>query len=282
MHLPLNTRLDFLKIFEKKTEASNIFAVRKADNEATKRLILLANSDSSPKYKFSTFPFGIISTVGFVLTIVVMFLNSALDIFTKIPNLKFASLALILFLPFAVIPLFADSGEASQGASKNLSGSFASIAVLKYLKDNGIGMPSLEICVLITSAKEYSSAGAKAFANSHSSDFKDIPTVCINLDSIACEEDNLGIISTKNSEKSVQLIKDGSADTEKEFGDSVLQGKYPTDAVVVSSMGIDSCTLTSLGADYMKKPDTFEDMKVKTIETALKAVVSGVFLYEEQ
>ncbi len=270
------------KIFAKKTESSNIFAVRKADNEATKRLILLANSDSAPKYKFSTFPFGIISTVGFALTIVVMFLNSALDIFTKVPNLKFASLALILFLPLAVIPLFADSNESSQGASKNLSGSFASIAVLKYLKDNSIEMPSLEICVLITSAKEYASAGAKAFANSHPSDFKDIPTVCLNLDSIACEEDNLGIITTKLSEKSVSLIKDGSADTEKELGNSVIQGKYQTDAAIISSMGIDSCALTSLGADYMKKPDTFEDMKVKTIETALKTVVSGAFLYEEQ
>ena len=110
------------KIFAKKTESSNIFAVRKADKEATKRLILLANSDSAPKYKFSTFPFGIISTTGFSLAIVVMFLNAALDIFTTIPGLKFASLALILFLPLAIIPLFADSNEASQGASKNLSG----------------------------------------------------------------------------------------------------------------------------------------------------------------
>ena len=143
-------------------------------------------------------------------------------------------------------------------------------------------MPSLEICILITSAKEYASAGAKAFTNSHSSEFNDIPTICVNLDSVACEENDLGIISTKTSDKSVALIKDGSADTEKESAISVLQGKYKTDAAVITSMGIDSCTLTSLGSDYMKKPDTFEDMKVKTIETALKTVVSGTFLYEEQ
>lgn len=270
------------KIFAKKTESSNIFAVRKADKEAAKRLILLANSDSAPKYKFSTFPFGIISTIGFSLAIVVMFLNAALDIFTTIPGLKFASLALILFLPLAIIPLFADSNEASQGASKNLSGAFSSIAVLKYLKDNSIEMPSLEICVLITSAKEYASAGAKAFAGSHSSEFSDIPTICVNLDSVACEENDLGIISTKTSDKSVALIKDGSADTEKETAVSVLQGKYKTDAAIIASMGIDSCTLTSLGSDYMKKSDDFEDMKVRTIETALKTVVSGAFLYEEQ
>ncbi len=270
------------KVFAKAVEASNIFAVRKADGEASKKLILLANSDSAPKCKFNTMPFAIVSTVGFITAIAVMLLNSAFDIFEKIPNLKFASLALILFIPFALIPVFADKNENSDGASKNLSGAFASIAVLKYLKDNNIEMPSLEICVLITSAHEYDLSGAKAFAKSHSSDFGDIPTVCICLDSIACEEKNLGIIRTKSTDKSAEFISNGASDTSVEIGASPLQGKYSSDATAISSMGIDACALTSLGADYVKMSDTFEDMKVKTIESALKTVVSGVFLYEEQ
>lgn len=270
------------KIFAKKSESENIFAVRKADKEATKRLILLANSDSAPKSKLNTFPFVIITTIGFVLSIILMFLNSALDIFTDIPGLRFISLALIAFIPFAAIPVFADSKDFSEGASKNLSGSFASIAVLKYLKDNGIEMPSLEIDVLITSAHEYDSAGAKAFVNAHSSDFSDIETVCICLDSIACAEDNLGIIKGKSFEKAVKVITDGAEDNASKIGDSALQGKYTSDAAAISSLGIDSCTLTSLGTDYVKMPDTFEDMKVKTIETALKTLVSGIFLYEEK
>lgn len=270
------------KIFAKKTESTNIFAVRNADKQATKRLLLLANSDSSPKHKFNTFPFVIVSTVGFLLTIIVMFLNSALDIFSEVPNLRFASLVLLLFIPFAVIPLFADGKDSSEGASKNLSGSFASIAVLKYLKDNGIEMPSLEIDVLITSAHEYDSAGAKAFANAHSSDFSDIETVCICLDSIACSEENLGLIKAKAYEKASKIITDGAEDNGNEIGDSTLQGKYVSDAAAISSIGIDACALTSLGTDYAKAPDTFEDMKVKTIETALKTLVSGIFLYEEK
>ena len=270
------------KIFAKKSESENIFAVRKADKKATKRLILLANSDSAPKSKMNTFPFVIIATVGFVLSIVLMFLNSTLDIFTEIPGLRFISLALIAFIPFAVLPVFADSKDFSEGASKNLSGSFASIAVLKYLKDNDIEMPSLEICVLITSAHEYDCAGAKAFAKAHSSDFSDVETTCICLDSIACAEDNLGIIKGKSFEKAVKVITDGAEDNGNKIGDSTLQGKYVSDAAAVSSMGLDACVLTSLGTDYTKCPDTFEDMKVKTIETALKTLVSGVFIYEEK
>lgn len=270
------------KIFAKKIQSANIFAVRKADKEATKRLILLANSDSAPKRNLNTFPLAIISMVGFLLTIIVMFLHSALDVFSEIPGIKFASLALLVFIPFAIIPLFADGKDFSDGASKNLSGAFSSIAVLKYLKDNGIEMPSLEICVLIASAHEYDSAGAKAFAKAHSSDFSNLPTICICLDSIAFEEKDLGILKTKNAEKAAEFIKDGSSDVEAEIGASSLQGKYISDAAVISSMGIDSCTLTSLSSDYSKKPDSFEDMKVKTIETALKTVVSGAFLYEEQ
>ncbi len=270
------------KIFAKKAESENIFAIRKADNEATKRLILLANSDSAPKRKFTTLPFMIVTTTGFVVTIVMMFLNAAFDLFSTVPGLKFASLALILFIPFALIPVFADSKEYSEGASKNLSGSFASIAVLKYLKDNGIEMPSLEIDVLITSAHEYDSAGAKAFAKAHSDDFKDIPTIFVNLDSIAGEETNLGIINTKTTEKAVEFISDGAQDAGNEIGKSSLQGRYTPDCSAFSAIGFDTCALTSLSADYSKTPDTFEDMKVKTIETALKTVVSGVFLYEEK
>lgn len=270
------------KIFAKKAESENILAVRKADKEATKRLILLTNSDSAPKSKINTFPFVIVSTVGFALSIIMMFLNATLDVFAEIPGLRFISLALIAFIPFAIIPIFADGKDFSEGASKNLSGSFASIAVLKYLKDNGIEMPSLEICVLITSAHEYDCAGAKAFASAHSSDFTDMETVCVCLDSIACAEDNLGIIKSKSFEKASQIIADGAEDNESTIGDSSLQGKYISDAAIISSMGIDACALTSLGADYAKAPDTFEDMKVKTIETALKALVSGVFLYEEK
>ena len=270
------------RVFAKKAESENIFAVRKADKEAAKRLILVANSDSSPKSKLNTFPFVIIATIGFVLSIVLMFLNSALDVFAEIPGLRYISLALIAFIPFAVIPVFADSKDFSEGASKNLSGSFASIAVLKYLKDNGIEMPSLEIDILITSAREYGSAGAKAFVKSHSSDFSDIETVCICLDSIACPEDNLGIIKGKVFEKAVQIITDGAKDNASEIGDSTLQGKYISDAVALSSIGIDACAVTSLSPDYAKASDTFEDMKVKTIETALKTLVSGIFLYEEK
>lgn len=270
------------KIFAKKTESENIFAVRKADKEAAKRLILLANSDSSPKHKFTTLPFMIVTTVGFVLTIIIMFLSAAFDLFSNVPNLKFASLALILFIPFALIPIFADSKDYSEGASKNLSGSFASIAVLKYLKDNGIEMPSLEICVLITSAHEYDSAGAKAFANAHANEFSSLPTTCICLDSISGEEANLGIIKSKNDENAVEFIKNGAEDSGYEIGNSALQGKYSSDASFLSPIGIDACALTSLPADYNKMPDTFEDMKVKTIETALKTIVSGAFLYEEK
>lgn len=271
------------RLLAKKAESENIFAVRKADKEAAKRLILLANSDSAPKRKFATLPFMIVTTAGFVLTIVTMFLSAAFDLFSTVPNLKFASLALIVFIPFAIIPIFADSKEFSEGASKNLSGSFASIAVLKYLKDNGIEMPSLEICVLITSAHEYDLSGAKAFVKAHSDDFKDIPTIVVNLDSIAGDEANHGTIGVKNSTyESEKFIGKGEIDNNFSFAPSPLQGKYASDASVFSAKGFDAITLTSLPADYAKMPDTFEDMKVKTIETALKTVVSGVFLYEEE
>ena len=270
------------KVFASKSESENIFAVRKADGEAKKRLILLANTDSMTKQKFNTFPFVIVSAAGFIFAIVLMFLNTVFELFVKIPSLKFASLALIVFIPFAVISLFADSKESSDGASKNLSGSFASIAVLKYLKDNNIEMASTEICVLITSAHECDSSGAKAFMNAHSSDFSDLPTICVGIDSIAFDEKNLAVIKSKNTDAAFTFIKEGAEDAGIEIKECNLQGKYLPDSVMMSAGGIDSCTITSLPENYAKEPDTHEDMKVKTIESALKTVVSGLFIYDEK
>ncbi|MBQ7957135.1 MAG: hypothetical protein IJ279_03770 [Clostridia bacterium] len=270
------------KMFAKKASSANIHAVRKADEKAEKRLILIANSDSLEKRKFNTSVFAVISAIGFVFNLIVVFLDSYLKLFANFPSLKYASFALVIFIPFAIIPLFADSDEYSEGASKNLSGAFASIAVLKYLKDNEIRMPSLEICVVITSAHTNDTAGARAFANRHASYYSDIPTTCICIDSIAFDEKNLGIIKAKNSQTSYDFLKAGAADAAVEIIDSPLQGKYSPDSTFISTMGIDACAITSLPLNYAKQPDTFEDMKVKTIESALKTVVSGAFLFEEK
>ena len=67
-----------------------------------------------------------------------------------------------------------------------------------------------------------------------------------------------------------------------EIENSLLQGKYLPDSLMLSASGIDSCTITSLPENYVKEPDTHEDMKVKTIESALKTVVSGLFIYDEK
>ncbi|MBE6783484.1 MAG: Zn-dependent exopeptidase M28 [Ruminococcaceae bacterium] len=269
------------KLLAKKLTAENIYAVREADKEAKKRLILLANSDSAERRKFNTTPFAIISAVGFVVILVAVFLNASLDLFSKYAALKYASLALIVFVPVAAVPLFADKNEYSDGASKNLSGSFASIAVLKYLKDNNIEMPSAEICILITSAHEADCAGAKAFIKAHAEEFSDIPTICVGIDSIAFDEKGLSVIKGKNNEKSIAFLTEGAEDASVEISDCPLQGKYLPDAVAFANAGIDCCTITSLAENYEKEPDTHEDMKVKTIESALKTVVSGLFIYEE-
>ncbi len=270
------------KLIAKKAESSNVFAVRKADGEAKKRVLLLAHSDSAPKRKFKALPFTIVTIAGFLFTIIVAFLNASKGVFVNLGTAKYATLALLIFVPFAIIPLIADSKDFSAGASKNLSGSFASVAVLKYFKDNNIQLPSTEICALITGAHEYDSAGIKNYMKNHSSDFSDIPTVGICLDSIACEEENLGIIKFKNSEKAIDFILSGASDAETEIGNSALQGKYFSDASVLSDNSIDAVTITSLGENHEKAEDTPEDMKVKTIETALKTVVSAVFLYDEK
>ncbi len=266
-------------LISKKATSTNVYAIRSADKEAKKRLVLVSNMDSMPLKKFKTSVFTIISAVGFVLPLAVLFLNATNGFFTNSNTLKYIPLALLIFIPLAVIPLFADKKAYSEGAGKNLSGAFSSIAVLKYLKDNSIEMENTEICVLICGANEYSLAGADNFYKKHSADFNDIETVFVNLDSTAGYEKNLGISYSLGGDAQ-EFIKDGALDAEITLNDSPVKGKYLPAAAKLKSF--DACTLSSLGADYENAPDTHEDMKVKTIESALKTVVSGLFIYDEK
>lgn len=271
--------IKFSSLFAKTESSQNVYAVRKADKEAKKRVVFVANSDSLPLKKFKTSVFAVISVVGFVLSIVVLCLNETLHLFESSDSMKYIPLALLIFIPLAIVPLFADSNNYSQGASKNLSGAFSSIAVLKYLKDNSIEMSNTEICVLILGANEYSHSGAAEFYKTHSSDFSDIKTVFINIDSTAFDEENLGFIPSKG-EESVKFIENGAKDAGIEISVSEIAGKYIP--AVNEFKNSDVCTITSLPKNYENAPDTHEDMKVKTIESALKTVVSGLFIYDEE
>ncbi len=269
------------KIFAKKASSSNIFAVKKSTGRAEKRLIILSNSDSMPIPKFKTSALVIITGIGFMLTIIVLFLSAYNDFFNTDSWQKYLPLGLLVFLPFGIATLFGDSKEYSQGASKNLSGVFTSIAVMKYMKDLGISFKNTEICILICGAHEYNCSGAKHFVKNQFPELSELPTVVINTDSLAFEEENLGYITSKSSEEAVNLIKNGASDAGFEIKESKLNKKYITDASAFSKTFYSCCTLTSLPLNYTKVPDTFEDMKIKTIETALKTIMSSVFIYDE-
>ena len=71
-----------------------------------------------------------------------------------------------------------------EGANDNLTGSVASIAVMKYLKDNDIRFEDVEVWTLLTGAEEAGLRGAKAFAKEHKKELEDMETVFVGVDTL--------------------------------------------------------------------------------------------------
>ena len=267
---------------QKKLTSKNVYGVKKSSGKAEKRIILVGNADCMRSRKMagaSLKTLSVLSGIVFLVTGVILFLrgNNITDIISE-GYVKYLSIPLCVFVIFDILVLFRKYDSVSAGANKNLSGSFTCIALLKYLKDMNITLERTEVAVLITGAHEASLSGAKAFVKEKASDLKDIPTCVLCLDCLR-EESDLSIKPQKGGEdlaKTVSLCSKVSG-----YEISLKDMKYKTDAEAFSKAGIPSCTITAVPEGVDKLEDTYEDMKIRTIETSLKAVMETVFTMDE-
>ena len=76
-----------------------------------------------------------------------------------------------------------------EGANDNLTGTFGSIAILKYLKDNDISFEHTEVIAMVAGSEESGLRGSKAYMKAHGEELKDVPTVFIGLETFRDYED---------------------------------------------------------------------------------------------
>lgn len=262
----------------KKLSSKNVYATKKPTGETKSRLILVSNADCIRTTKLDGAFLKAMSIISGVLSIAISVLIFAQKQFAvsivDIGLYRFLSIPVVVFTIFNIIILFSSYTGVLDGANKNLSGIFTSIAVLKYLKDMSITMQTTEIMVLVTGAHEADLSGAKNFVKEHLQELKNVETKVVCLDCLR-EEKNLRLeaksINSKIAEKIKNCAKENGAEIE------IQQNTFMSDATVFENNGFDACTLTASEKDVMTQEDTYEDMKIKTIETALRVVMEEVF-----
>ena len=123
---------------------------------------------------------------GLAYAILGIFVLTAMSITAMVKGYSLWQLIvmLLLFAGFCRAVLFSNYKKVVQGANDNLTGSLAAVSILKYLKEADISYDDIEVTALITGSEEAGLRGAKAFAQKHLEECKQIPTMFIGFETL--------------------------------------------------------------------------------------------------
>ena len=284
-------------LFPKKT-SHNVIGVKKATGELKQRIIFSGHVDSSYEWRYTylggpimLYACGATAVVSLFVVLIVSALNTfgVLEEGTTIYNILFW--AQLIGIPGGILAiLFVNNKLCVEGANDNLTGTFGSIAILKYLKDNDISFEHTEVIAMAAGSEESGLRGSKAYMKAHGEELKDVPTVFIGLETFRDYEsmaiyarDMTGTV--KMDPRVCSLVKKGGelAGMDLPYS-SVYVGA--SDGAAVQKLGIPAVTLASMDPGppryYHTRGDTSDNMDMKTVEKCLDIALNTLFIYDEQ
>lgn len=286
--------IDFL--FPKRT-SSNVICTRKAAGETKRRIIFAGHIDSAYEWRFTHLGGGkllitmIILGIGsLVLTLIMSVVSLFLD--EGVPAIVMTVIQAVTIPIFIAVLFFVNWKLCVTGANDNLTGVMASMAVIKYLKDNNIRFENTEVVAVSTGCEECGLRGAKAFAKAHAKEYAadGTETVFMAVDTLH-DYDYLGIYN-KDMSGLVKLDAQASKMAQKATEICGLDIPFATvsfgssDAAAGQQGGIKSVALAAMDPTpakyYHTREDTANILDMKTIETGLKIMLETAFLFDEQ
>ncbi len=289
---------DFL--FPKRT-SHNVYGYRKPTAETKRRIIFCGHTDSSCEWNynflggkkllttvifvcFTSFIFAFICSIGGIISGNLM--TPADSSFLKVMNYVF-----LAFTPFLISGIFfCNFKKAVMGANDNLTGCYISMAVAKFLEDNDLRFENTEVGVFLSGSEEIGLRGAKTLVKSRKSDFEDVETIFVCIDTIRDLEffsiykgDLFGTV--KNNEKVCNLLKNAgeNAGIGLDFS-SVYFGA--SDAAALTQGGLKAATLAAMDPAparyYHTRLDNEENLDPKAIEACLNVALEATFLFDEK
>lgn len=286
--------IDFL--FLKRT-SSNVICTRKAAGETKRRIIFAGHIDSAYEWRFTHLGGGkllitmIILGIGsLVLTLIMSVVSLFID--EGVPAIVMTVIQTVTIPIFIAVLFFVNWKLCVVGANDNLTGVMASMAVIKYLKDNNIRFENTEVVAVSTGCEECGLRGAKAFAKAHAKEYANdgTETVFMAVDTLH-DYDYLGIYN-KDMSGLVKLDAQAAKMAQKATEICGLDIPFATvsfgssDAAAGQQGGIKSVALAAMDPTparyYHTREDTANILDMKTVETGLKIMLETAFLFDEQ
>ncbi len=198
----------------------------------------------------------------------------------------------LLFVPFLVgLYWMWNRHRIVDGANDNLSGCYMGIAILKYLKEEGITLENTEIGVVLTGSEEAGLRGSKAWCEAHAGEFQDVPTFFISYDTI--HDPKQLMVNYRDLNGTVKSDKDVSdlfLEAAQAIDVPIKKGWVPplggaTDNAAFSQAGFRSTGITGLNHKledyYHTRRDTYDNMNAEGLANCYAASVKALEMFDE-
>ena len=276
-------------------ESINVTAVRKCAGELRQRVFLNGHVDAAWEfplnYRFGSVIFeipGVMATAGVLYYI-------ALSVFALCGAgswIRTAGLCGLLFVPFFLLLAFTyNPKRVVDGANDNLSGCYIGISILRELERRGITLEHTEVGVILTGSEEAGLRGAKAWAEAHREDYRDVPTYIFCFDTI--HDPKHLAVNTRDLNSTVKSDPELCGlflRASEEAGVPCKRSVVPlfggsTDSAAFTQGGFRSVGVTGLShvlEDYYHtRRDSFENLNGEGLENCIRATAKLIEMLEE-
>ena len=244
--------------FFKEQTGHNAAGFKKPTGEVKRRISFNGHPDAAWEWPFKY----MFTYLGFDIHMIVCFIGAFYVLGLSIARLAGAmsdelatKLGLIglVFAPFWFGLYFMwNKKRVVDGANDNLTGCYMGMAILKYLKDEGIEFENTEIGVVFSGSEEAGLRGAKAWCEAHADEFKDVPTFVYSYDTITQSEQLM--VNYRDLNSTVKVDKDVSDlfyEACQELGIPCKKGFVPplggaTDSAAFAQAGMRATGITAL------------------------------------
>ncbi|MBE6827344.1 MAG: Zn-dependent exopeptidase M28 [Ruminococcaceae bacterium] len=279
-------------LFPKRTTC-NVLCTRKPSGEAKRRIIFSGHVDSAYEWYYTHLGGGALLKLVIITSIGSMILNFVFDIasFFALPKAVDTGILIAAFVtavPIIAAAFFVNWKLVVPGANDNLTGVFASMAVIRFMEHNNIRFENTEVVAVSTACEEAGLRGAKAFAKKHAKD--DIETVVIAVDTLR-DFDYMGVYN-KDMTGTVKLDGSVAAMVKKASEIAGLDLPYAnvyfgsSDAAAMAQGGLRSAALCAMDPAparyYHTREDTPDNLDLKTIEAGINVMLETAFLYDTE
>ena len=289
-------------LFKKKT-SHNVTAIKKCTGEVKRRIIFNGHPDATWEWPVNYALGGVgfeghavIVILGAIFYLVLSIMSVAKNGIgfnmpdTSDPLIK-AGLWGLLFVPFMIGLYFMENYKlVVDGANDNLTGCYMGIAVLKYLKDEGIELENTEVGVILTGSEEIGLRGSKAWVEAHQDEFKDVPTFIYAFDTINEPKYLMSNYRDLNGTvKSDAEVADLFYEAAQAVGVPCKKGWIPplggaVDAAAFTQGGFRAAGVTGLNHKleryYHTRLDSYDNMNAEGIANCFAATVKTLEMFD--